>query len=299
MNRKQFLKTLGAGMASACLPVSPLMAIDPIKRTDQPFLKISLNVYSFNRPLRAGEMTLDDVLEFCATHQFQAIDPTGYYFPHYPDAPPSIYINEFKRKAFTLGLDISGTGVRNDFTRPDKGARTADVDLIKEWIQVAAKLGAPALRVFAGRGVPEGYQREEVVDWVAEHLQGCADYGEKLGVMIALQNHADFLKTSEQILTLLNKIQSPWFAMNLDIGSFPTSDPYKDIERIVPYAVTWQIKEQVSVNDRKVDTDFERVIEIIRNAGYRGYLPIETLGEGDPKIKIPRLLAQVRKAMQS
>ncbi len=286
-------------MASACLPASPLFAIEPIKRTGHPFLKISLNVYSFNRPLRAGEMTLDDALEFCAEHQFHAIDPTGYYFPHYPDAPPSIYISEFKRKAFTLGLDISGTGVKNDFTNPDKAARAADVDMIKEWIQVAAKLGAPALRVFAGRGVPEGYRREQVVEWVAEGLQESADYGEKLGVMIALQNHANFLKTPDQILSLLDNINSSWLAMNLDIGSFPTSDPYKDIERIVPYAVTWQIKEQVSINDRKVDTDFQRIIGIIRNAGYRGYLPIETLGEGDPKIKIPRLLAQVRKAMQT
>ena len=77
--------------------------------------KLSLNVYSFNNPLRAGEIDLFDVLDFCAEYNMDAIDPTGYYFPGYPEVPSDSYINEFKRKAFLLGLDISGTGVRNDF----------------------------------------------------------------------------------------------------------------------------------------------------------------------------------------
>ena len=72
-------------------------------------LKISLNVYSFNSLLRDDKIDLYDVMDFCAKHNFDAIDPTGYYFPGYPEVPSDEYINNFKRQAFLLGLDISGT----------------------------------------------------------------------------------------------------------------------------------------------------------------------------------------------
>ena len=63
------------------------------------------------------------VLDFCAEYNFDAIDPTGYYFPNHPTVPTDDYIRKFKKRAFQLGLDISGTGIKNDFTVPDESAR--------------------------------------------------------------------------------------------------------------------------------------------------------------------------------
>src|SRR5262249_54957029 len=100
--------------------------------------------------------------------------------------------------AFQLGVDISGTGVRNDFATPDNDKRAADVKHVKEWIEVAARLGAPVLRVFAG---PEPKERkwDEVAEWLVEDLNKCVEHAEKYGVLIGIQNHWDFLKTSEQV----------------------------------------------------------------------------------------------------
>src|ERR1700694_5582441 len=78
-------------------------------------LKLALNAYSFNQPLMAGTMTLDDVVHFCAQHRVDALDATGYYFPGYPKAPSDEYIFNLKRTAFLNGVQLSGTGVRNDF----------------------------------------------------------------------------------------------------------------------------------------------------------------------------------------
>ena len=106
-----------------------------------------MNAYSFSKALtdglagRSQGMTLLELLDFCAIHDFDAIDPTGYFFPGYPKVPADEYINKFKRRAFELGIDISGTGVRNNFASPDKASRAADVKHVKEWIEVAAKLG--------------------------------------------------------------------------------------------------------------------------------------------------------------
>ena len=144
-------------------------------------------------------MSLDEVLEFCADLGFDAVDPTAYYFPGYPKLPDDSYVYRIKRKAFRLGLDISGTGVRNDFTIADPVRRKAEVELVKRWVGFSAKLGAPVLRVFSGRGVPPEKTRDKVNSWLAEALRECTDYASKFGVMIVIQNHADFIETADHV----------------------------------------------------------------------------------------------------
>src|SRR3990172_7659718 len=102
--------------AAGGLPDTLCQAQTRVKRTGGPRIKISCNAYSYNSYLTKGGMTLDDLFDLCAGLGFDAVDATGYYFPGYPDTPADEYIYHIKRKAFLLGLDISGTGVRNDFT---------------------------------------------------------------------------------------------------------------------------------------------------------------------------------------
>ena len=260
--------------------------------------KLSLNVYSFNKPLREGKIDLYDVLDFCAEYNFDAIDPTGYYFLGYPEVPTDQYINEFKRKAFLLGLDISGTGVRNDFANPDESSRKGDLRMIKAWIAAAAKLGIPNLRLFAGKNDHEGFSRDQVFDWMAKDLKACCEFGEEYGVIIAVQNHNDFLKTAADVDKIFEMVNSPWLGLNLDIGSYRQHDPYVEIEKNIKYAVTWQIKENVWIDGKETPTDFVKLFGIIKDSGYRGYLPIETLGAGDPYKKVPVLLDNVKNAIQ-
>lgn len=295
--RRCFLKSL----VTAPLMASGLRAVasqaDSLKRAIGHHFKISLNVYSFNALLREGKIDLFDVLEFCAAYNFEAIDPTGYYFPAYPEVPTLEFINQFKRKAFLLGLDISGTGVRNDFTVTDPARRQADVAMIKQWIEAAAGLGIPNLRVFAGTTPHEGYTRDQVFDWMARDVKACCEHGRQFGVIVAIQNHNDFLKTAADVDRMFNMVDSDWLGLNLDIGSYRQGDPYQEIKQNIKYAVTWQIKENVWIEGKEVPTDFVRLFKLIKAAGYRGYLPLETLGAGDPYIKVPRLLDQVQQAL--
>lgn len=261
--------------------------------------KTSLNVYSFNSLLREGKIDLFDILDFCAKYNFDAIDPTGYYFPGYPEVPTNSFINRFKRKAFLLGIDISGTGVRNDFTLTDPAARKADILMIKKWIEAAAKLGIPNIRIFTGKTDHKGFSRDQVFEWMAKDIQECCDYGEKFGVIIAIQNHNDFLKTATDVDRLFEMVDSKWLGLNLDIGSYRQNNPYYEIEKNMKYAVTWQIKENVWIGGKETPTDLVKLFKIIKNGGYRGYLPIETLGAGDPYKKVPRMLSDINKVLQN
>jgi sugar phosphate isomerase/epimerase len=294
--RRSFLGILGALPFGA----GPALATPPPRPGPRAAkLRLSCNLYSFNEPLlKTRTLTLEQVLDICAELGFDAVDPTGYYFPGYPEAPPDAYLYAVKNRALRLGLDVSGTGVRNDFTLADPAKRAAEVGLVKRWVDVAAKLGAPMVRVFAGRGVPEGHTEAEVTGWVVAHIRECVAYGAERGVAIVLQHHDDLLKTAAETLAVLARIDSDWFGLNVDVGSLRTTgDPYAEIARLAPHAYTWQLKEQVYRKGVAEDADVAKIVRILHDAGYRGYVPLETLGAGDPRPKLERFLARVRAAL--
>ena len=295
LNRRNFLKAAPLGViASTSRSERPLTQTKPAAHGP---IKLSCNLYSFNDLLRKGEMTLEEVFTFCSDLGFAAVDPTGYYFPNYPEVPSDDYVFNLKKKAFRLGLDISGTGVRTDFSNADPAQRAADVELVRQWVDVAAKMDAPVLRVFAGKGIPAGDTEKKTMDRAVESLRKCVEFGQQAGVMIVVQNHNELLKTVEQVLYIREQIPSDWLGINLDIGSLRAGDPYEEIAKLAPYAYTWQIKEKVYRNGVEEKTDPNKIVKVIRDSGYRGYIPIETL-DGDPQVQLPRFIAEIRVALQ-
>lgn len=287
-----------ASVGLGLIPTTDLKAEKP-SADSKPALKLSLNAYSFNKQLLDGSMTIDDMLQFCAEQGLMAVDITGYYFKGYPNVPSDEVIYQVKRKAFSLGLEICGTGVRNDFTHADAAKRRESVQLVKNWVDVCQKLGGQTVRIFSGTQKPQGHTREQIFKWMVEDIRECVAYGAQRGVVIALQNHDDFIKTAEHTIEIMEAVKSPWYGLMLDIGSFRTADPYDEIARTIRYAVTWQIKEKVFVHGKEVDVDADRLVALIRKSEFRGYLPLETLGEGDPKQKVPALLNKFRTALNN
>jgi sugar phosphate isomerase/epimerase len=300
-NRREFTRNAAiAGIASFGMPAFGAKIREtemPDSGIKQDYLKLSLNAFSFDKPLRSGSMTLDDLLDFCSKTGFEGVDLTGYYFPGYPAPPDDEYIFHIKRKAFRLGIDLGCTGVRNDFTWADPNKRSDEKKLVKEWIRVAAKLGAPGVRIFAGALSKEEYPWNERAKWIVDDIRECADFGKENGVMLALQNHYDFLKSASDVEKIMKMIDHSWVGLMLDIGSYHSPDPYADIAATAKYAITWQMKEQVFVNEAQVDTDYVRVLAIVRQCGFKGYLPLETLGEGDPGTKVKALYNKVKSVL--
>jgi sugar phosphate isomerase/epimerase len=270
-----------------------------------------LNAYSFNDLLLAKSSrdnqplyTLFNLLDWCATQHIRAIDLTGYYFPGYPEVPSDKYINQIKAKAAQLGIAISGTGVRNNFASPDPTVRAADVELAKKWIVVASKLGAPVIRLFAG-AIPAGYENkwDEAAGWMIDCFRECAAYAEKYGVKIGIQNHGDMLQTAEQCIKVMKAVDSQWAGIIIDTGNFKTSDPYVDMEAVVPYAVNWQVKESAFGLNSDVRIDCLRLMKIMKKQGYHGYVPVETLlmkgRPYDPFALVPQLLKELEEAKKA
>lgn len=261
-------------------------------------IKLSLNAFSFNGPLTKQELSLNELFEFCAKEGFQAVDLTAYYLSGYPKVSEDSYLYEVKRNAHRYGLHISGTGVRNDFTHLSYDRRKQEVQLVKDWLVAASKLGAPVLRVFSGTQKVASADRKQVWDWMIADFKECAAYGREHGVIVALQNHNDFIQTADEVNQIMDEVASPWFGLVLDIGSYPAENPYEGIAKNIQHAVNWQIKERVNHFGEQRPVDLAQVMSIVSSSNYQGYLPIETLGEGDPFQKVSSFLGEVRNSLQ-
>ena len=152
--------------------------------------------------------------------------------------------------------------------------------MVKEWIVAAAKLGIPNLRVFAGH-IPEGVERDQILEWMAKDLKDCCEFGRQYGVIVAVQNHNDFLQTADDVDRIFEMVNSEWLGLNLDIGSYRLKDPYEEIKRT---STCGHLANQRECLDRwqRNSYRFCETSGIIKDSAYRGYLPIETLGAEIP-----------------
>jgi sugar phosphate isomerase/epimerase len=298
-------------LSALLLSLSLTTAVNAQKKEKQLPLVASLNAYSFSDLLSAKDArdkqqvyTLFNLLDWCADQKVKAVDPTAYFFPTYPEVPSDEYLKRFRDKATALGIVITGTGIRNDFASPDPKVRAAGVELAKKWIVAASKLGAPVVRLFSGE-IPKGYENKwkEVADWMIECYKECAAYGEQYGVKIGIQNHGDMLQTAEQCIYVIKGVNSKWAGLIVDTGNFKTADPYKDIAEVVPYAINWQVKESPLGIGGKEKTDYVKLVRIIKDGGYKGYLPIETLlvrgVPYDPFALVPAMLNELSAAIKT
>ncbi|SFI15160.1 TIM barrel protein [Planctomicrobium piriforme] len=298
LSRRTFLQTAAAATFASGLPV---LAANPITRNGKPFFKLSLAAYSFHRQMvrnwpkpseKPGAMSLVDVVNYCAEENLDAVELTSYYFPN-PLTPA--YLMQLKEQTFRLGLDISGTAIGNDFCLPPGPERDAQLALCRQWIDYAADMGAPVIRIFAGQ-VPKGDTEENATARCVAAINESLQYAAQKGIVLGLENHHGITSTPEQLLNIVRQVEpSPWFGINFDSGNFKTADPYGDLEKIAPYAVNAQIKVVVSPNNgSKVPTDLKRVVSMLKQANYRGYIVLEYEEPEDPRVEIPKYLDQLR-----
>jgi sugar phosphate isomerase/epimerase len=295
-SRRAFLRAAALAAAGSVTRPGSVAAIDPIGRTRPSHMKLSIAAYSYRDYLPHARnaqprMDLFDFVNLAADMGLDAVEPTAYYFP--PDVQPE-YLHRLNRHAFLLGLDISGTAVGNDFCKPSGPERDAQLEHVRQWVDRAAELDAPVIRIFAGN-VAKGDDEPKAVERAIDGIKAALPYAAERGVMLALENHGGITSTPAQILKLVKAIDAPNFGVNLDTGNFHGDDPYAEITALAPYAVNVQVKTEVHPAGKpKEDADLARVIEILRHARYSGYVVLEYEAAEDPLKAIPRHIKTLR-----
>lgn len=293
MQRREFLSALGTVPALGLTP--PPAAMDPIKRVGPTRMKLSLAAYSFRNALSGPKksMTLDDFVDLASTYDIEAVEPTSYYFPE-PATPE--YCRALRRHAFLQGLAISGTAVRNTFTYQPGPQLDKEIDHVKRWVDLAAELHAPTIRIFAG-DLQKGTAEADARRWCIDAIHRACEHAATRGVILALENHGGIVTTAEQLLSIVKEVRSDWFGINLDTGNFRSADPYGDLAKLAPYSVVVQVKTEISTGPKgpRQEADLARVIKILRDVKYRGFVALEYEAEDDPRQAVPRYLQQLRK----
>ena len=296
--RRQFIhNSLAAGVA---LAASAAPAIEPIRRSGRPLIRLSLAAYSFRQLLDLRRkpqptMSLDDFIEMAAGLPLDAVELTAYYFAQ---TTPR-YLAQLKGHCTRLGLDISGTAIGNNFCMTNASHLKEQIADVKRWIEHTSRLGGKTMRIFAGN-VERGDTEERARTRVLAAFQEVCEHAGQFGVFLALENHGGITATADKMLALVQAVKSDWFGVNLDTANFVTADPYGDLARIAPYAVVCQIKTEIQrAGKNKEEADLKRLLGILRTANFRGYVALEYEAAADPKIAVPRALTQLREAANS
>jgi sugar phosphate isomerase/epimerase len=290
LNRRSFLTSTLICVGTT----STAAAIEPIRREGGPRFRLSVAAYSFRQALDRARtppaMTLEGFIDLASTWPVDAVELTGYYFPQ---TTPE-HLARLKGRATRQGLDISGTAVRSDFCLTNAERLRQQIDHVKAWIEHTSRLGGKTIRIFAG-SVQQGDTAERAQARCVEAIEECCHHAGRFGVYVALENHGGITGTADGMLSIVRAVRSEWFGVNLDTGNFITDNPYADLARIAPYAVTVQMKTEIQRAGRpKEEADLRRLFGILRDANYRGYVALEYEADGNPRDAVPAALRTMR-----
>jgi sugar phosphate isomerase/epimerase len=316
INRRSFLQGAAAGGAALGLGLGLNGSIlragevtgNPKPGKVGPF-KISLAEWSLHRALRAGKL---DNLDFpkVAREQY-GIEGVEYVNQFFKDkAHDSVYLKDLKKRAADNGVTnvlimIDGEG---DLSAPDKAARDKAIDNHKKWVDAAAALGCHAVRINTGGH----YSPTDVAD-VAEACSALTEYGAQNKIHVICENHGGPSSNPDALLALMKAVNggktvatSANFGTLPDFGNFPqeggkyTIDVYDAIARMMPYAYGVSAKSyDFDDKGRETKLDFARIMKIVTDSGYDGWVGIEYEGGrlGEPEgIKATKALLEAIKA---
>lgn len=294
VSRRDVLKRGAFAAAGASLlPFSHASRATPhqVQKEATRNMKLSLAAYSMRDALTAGEMDLFQFIDWCAELGLPGTELTSYYLQEDFDLA---YLHSLHRHAFLNGITVSGTAIRNNFCLPPGAEKDQEIGQVRRWIDHAADLFAPHIRIFAGE-LPEGVTEEVGIAWVAEGIRAVLDRAEEKGIMLGLENHGGITARAADHLAICDAVgDHPWFGVNLDTGNYRTN-PYEELAMAAPRAINVQVKVEITGPEGElVPTDLARIRDILIEADYKGWVALEYESAEDPRVAIPRHLTEMR-----
>jgi sugar phosphate isomerase/epimerase len=226
---------------------------------------------------RAYQLGLDGI--DIHTRAFASLDPA--------------YLRSIRMQAFRRGIALSYIGVSSNYGKP-QDELAAEVATTKEWIDVAAFMGIPLVRVFAA-WIPEGDREEDVWARMMPCLEEVAAHGEEKGVVVGLHNHNHgcVTRTGKDVRRIIEGVDNPYFSHILDTGQYVGSpgasgqrgheDPalnfYGSIEETAPLAVHVRCKIYRIQSGVEEWLNYPRIFEILKGVNYNGWLSVVYEGQ--------------------
>lgn len=275
-------------------------------------MKLSVSMWSVVEAVKEGRMNLRQFIDFAAGQSAEGVELLDYFWTDEKAEIPAV-----KKQVADHGLTLAVYSIGNDFFHPDAAERARELDDLRHGVDVANQLGVGLVRVFSGN-YREGYTLEDGMGWIIDGLSAGAEYAQRHGVTLALENHGLMAGRSDQVRAIIERVNSPALRANLDTGNFLLvgQNPTEAAEELAPYVALVHLKDfRKARPDETVHVykgldgvgytgtvtgeggvDLPRIVAILRAAGYAGWLSLEYEGSADPiTIGVPRSLEAARR----
>jgi sugar phosphate isomerase/epimerase len=272
-------------------------------------VRLGVSSYSFSRYVREGRLDLFGVITMAAEIGFQGIEFSS-FGPDGMGADPIELAKRVKDACAKANLTIMSWTIGANFLNPSGGGTVDDeITRLRGEVDTCAALDAPVMRHDATGGFPG--RKNNLTDFiealpiVAKGYKSVTEYAADKGVKTMIENHGFFFQDSDRVEALIEKVNNPNFGALVDIGNFLCADeePTQAVKRVAPYAFHVHAKDFHVKCERSDPGDgwfrsrggvwlrgsiighgnvnVKRCLEILKEAGYDGFLSIEFEGMED------------------
>lgn len=281
-NRRDILK-------AGCLTAGTLAFTSPFQKSaiagttsnDKPLYRISLAQWSLHRSLRNG--TIGN-LDFAKTTKDEfGIEAVEYVNQFFKDkAEDKEYLSEMKKRCEDNGVEsllimCDGEGNLGD---PDETKRIKAVENHFRWISAAKFLGCHSIRVNAA----SGGTYEEQVERAADGLRRLSEHAADHDMNVIVENHGGLSSNGAWLAKTIETVGLENCGTLPDFGNFRVSreemyDRYTGVTELMPFAKAVSAKSH-DFDDSGIEThtDYTKMMKIVLDAGYRGWVGIEYEG---------------------
>ncbi len=281
------------------------------QNTTEMFFKISLAEWSLHKALFAGEMTNMDFPRV-AKEEF-GIEAVEYVNQFFKDkAEDQAYLGELKQVCGDLGVQslIIMIDDEGHLGATDDQERTRAIENHYKWVDAAKFLGCHSIRVnAAGEGTAEEVQAAAI-----DGLGRLSDHAATVGIDVIVENHGGYSSDGKWLTTVMSQVGKENCGTLPDFGNFCVEhgedgcnkeyDRYIGVAELMPFAKAVSAKSHdFDAQGNEIHTDFTKMMQIVKDAGYTGYVGIEyegdKLGEKEGILASQKLLERVGRELSA
>jgi len=293
LNRRDFLRH---SMAATLLAASGCHSLN--RTADKPLYRISLAQWSLNRHLFGRVEPKLDNLEFAQVARAFDIEAVEYVNQFFFDkGEDKAYLAEMKQRAADAGVRSLLIMVDREgaLGAPDKAKRAEVVQNHHKWVDAARFLGCHSIRVNAQSDGQLGF--DEQMKLAADGLRQLTEYGAERDINVIVENHGGLSSNGQWLVGVMKLVDHPRCGTLPDFGNFAINrqdnewyDRYDGVRELMPYAKAVSAKAYAFDANRPwvtldegagKETDFLKMMRIVLDAGYRGWVGIESEGGQD------------------
>jgi sugar phosphate isomerase/epimerase len=246
--------------------------------------------------LREKTLTLLEFPKVCASYGVKTVELCSAFFA----GQDARYLNELRRALEDNGLSVRNIAVdMGNIAGADPAVRRTDIETLKQWFFAASALKSEAIRINTGHAEDGG-----AVGRAIEGYRELARVGAQAGVKLLMENHGGVSSTSGNLAKILGALDTPGFATCPDTGNFPEGDWEAGTRVLAPRAFSCHVKVfSYSADGRQAWTDrngqtreydLKKSLAILKEAGYRGPLCIESGASGNARDNLRDGIAYLR-----